>query len=163
MSDRDRLRLLRAQLEEDFRFIHYCSKRHSDMVARASSTSDREMATMAIAYLLHNLYTAIENYMVRIAKQFENTLEDSSWHRELIERMKIEIPGLRPAVISSELEEPLDELRRFRHLFRNVYKSELKPSRVNEVSDIAAAIEENLAERHKRFVSWLDELIAAEE
>lgn len=48
--------------------------------------------------------------MVRIAKHFENTLEDSSWHRELIERMKIEIPGLRPAVITSELEEPLDEL-----------------------------------------------------
>ncbi len=68
------------------------------------------MATMAIAYLLHNLYTAIENYMVRIAKHFENTLEDSSWHRELIERMKIEIPGLRPAVITGELEEPLDEL-----------------------------------------------------
>ena len=163
MSDRDRLRLLRAQLEEDFRFIQYCAGRHSDMVARASSASDREMATMAIAYLLHNLYTAIENYMLRIAKHFENTLEDSSWHRELIERMKIEIPGLRPAVITSDLEEPLDELRRFRHVFRNVYKSALKPSRVNEVSEIAASIEEDLSERHQHFVSWLDELIAAEE
>lgn len=163
MSDADRLRLLRAQLEEDFRFIEHCARRHSDMVARAAVASDQEMATMAIAYLLHNLYTAIEGYLLRIAKHFENTLDDPSWHRELIDRMRIEIPGLRPAVISAELQESLDELRRFRHLFRNLYKSELKPARVTEVSALAYSVAERFAPCHRTFVSWLDELIAAED
>ena len=118
---------------------------------------------MAVAYLLHNLYTSIEGYFLRIAKHFENSLNDPSWHRELIERMGIEIPGLRPAVISADLQEPLDELRRFRYLFRNLYKSELKPARVHEVSAFADSVEERFAPCHRAFVSWLDELIATEE
>lgn len=163
MSDADRLRLLRAQLEEDFSFVKECARRHSDMASRASTSHDEEMATLAVAYLLHNLYTAIESYFLRVAKHFENALDDSSWHRELINRMKIDVPGLRPAVITAELEEPLDELRRFRHLFRNLYKSQLKPARVQEVSELAGSVVEQLAACHARFAGWLDELISVEE
>ncbi len=72
------------------------------------------------------------------------------------------LPGLRPAVITAELQEPLDELRRFRHLFRNLYKSELKPARVKEVSALADSVVGRFTPCHRNFVSWIDELIAAE-
>jgi len=51
--------------------------------------------------------------------------------------MRIEIRGIRPVLISSELAEELDELRRFRHRFRNIYKSRLRADRVGEVLEIA--------------------------
>jgi hypothetical protein len=35
--------------------------------------------------------------------------------------MQVEVPGLRPAVISSDAIAELHELRRFRHFFRNAY------------------------------------------
>ncbi len=163
MSDNERLRLLRAQLEDDYRFIVDCAQRHAEMVSRASQTDDEEMATAAVAYLVHNLYTAFEGYFLRVAKCFENSVDDSSWHRELIDRMKIAIPGIRPAVISAELAEPLDELRRFRHLFRNLYKSRLKKHRVAEISEIATMLSSHFGACHNSFVAWIDALLAAEE
>jgi len=78
MSDSDFLRLLRAQLEDDFSFIEESASRHSEMVERASQTQDTEMATMAVAYLLHNLYTAFEGYFLRVAKHFENSLDEAA-------------------------------------------------------------------------------------
>lgn len=163
MSDRDRLQLLRAQLDDDARFVRLSAARHNDMVGRAARSTDSDMATMAVAYLLHNLYTALEGYFLRIAKHFENGIDDRSWHRELLERMKIEIPGIRPAVISHDMVEPLDELRRFRHLFRNPYKSTLKPQRVAEMSDTVGPLIDAFAQCHTEFIRWIDELIQAEE
>lgn len=163
MSDADRLRILRAQLEDDAQFVLDNAMRHKEMVVRASHSTDDEMATMAIAYLLHNLYTAMEGYFYRIVKHFENSLDESSWHRELLDRMKIDVPGIRPAVITAAMVEPLDELRRFRHLFRNLYKSRLKSQRVMEISDSVGPLIEKFTDCHRRFVEWLDEIILAEE
>ncbi len=163
MSDSERLRLLRAQFDDDYLFIRESARRHVDMVSRAAHARDDEMATTAVAYLVHNLYTAFQGYFLRIAKHFENSLKDSAWHRELIDRMKIAIPGIRPAVITPDLVEPLDELRRFRHLFRNMYKSRLREDRVTEVSEIAATIVKEFDTCHEAFVGWIDALLAAEE
>jgi ribonuclease HepT-like protein len=43
------------------------------------------------------------------------------WHLLLLEQMTKEVPGIRPAVISTETGIRLDEYRRFRHVVRNVY------------------------------------------
>ncbi|TVR94506.1 MAG: hypothetical protein EA428_00315 [Spirochaetaceae bacterium] len=163
MSDSDRLRLLRAQLEDDYQFIDESARRHTDTVVRARHAQDDEMATTAVAYLVHNVYTAFEGYFLRVAKHFENSLDDAAWHKELIDRMKIAIPGIRPALITPDLVEPLDELRRFRHLFRNMYKSRLRKDRVNEVSEIASQVVQEFEQCHKTFADWIDTLLAAED
>jgi hypothetical protein len=56
----------------------------------------------------------------------------------------------------------LDELRRFRHLFRNLYKSQLKPNRVREVSDLVNPLIKRFTPCHHRFLAWIDELLATE-
>ena len=162
MSDSERLRLLHGQLEDDYRFIQQCARRHIDMRSRAEQAADSEMAYMALAYLIHNLYTAFESYFLRVAKHFENNLDDSAWHRELIDRMRIDVPGIRPALISPQIAEDLDELRRFRHRFRNIYKSQLRADRVLEVSEIAVSVSQDFGEFHTRFIDWIRELLAAE-
>ena len=163
MSDNERLRLLRGQLEDDYQFIAESGRHHAEMCARAAIAQDDEMATMAVAYLVHNIYTAFEGYFLRVAKHFENSLDDAAWHKELIDRMKIAIPGIRPELITADLVEPLDELRRFRHLFRNMYKSRLRKNRVNEVSDIAVEVVKDFEACHTAFTAWIDTLIAVEE
>lgn len=162
MSDDEKLRLLLGQLEDDYRFILQCATRHAEMRSRAEQAADSEMACMALAYLIHNLYTAFESYFLRVAKHFENNLDDSAWHRELIDRMRIEVPGIRPALIPPEVAENLDELRRFRHRFRNIYKSRLRADRVLEVSEIAASVSQDFGRFHTLFINWIRELLAAE-
>ena len=52
-------------------------------------------------------------------------------HIELLRRMRLEIPGVRPAALSSEMSfQRLDELRAFRHVFRHAYSYGLDDERV---------------------------------
>jgi len=79
----------------------------------------------AIGYLLHNFYNGCENIFRSIARFFENDLGPSTWHKDLLKRMKMEISGYRPRVIDNELYRLLDDFRAFRHKFRHTYGFEL--------------------------------------
>ena len=133
------------------------------MVTRTNLADGDAMAVIAVAYTLHNVYTALEAYFLRVAKFFENNLDGGGWHHQLISRMVLDIPGIRPALLSDDMTEGLDELRRFRHVFRNLYKSRLQPERVHWVQHYVESVVNLFAECHQRFVGWLDELIQAEE
>jgi hypothetical protein len=75
-----------------------------------------------VAYHLHNLYNAFENTFQNIAAVFENSVDEvERWHAQLLERMRLDVMPLRPAVIDDTAYDALDELRRFRHLFRHAY------------------------------------------
>ena len=83
------------------------------------------------AYQLHNLYNAIEDLFKIVANAFENSVTDlSRWHTELLRRMTLEIQGVRPALLSSESADLLNELRAFRHFFRHAYGVRLDFDRV---------------------------------
>ncbi len=75
----------------------------------------------------------MENYCLRISKFFENGLSQDAWHRELLRRMTLEIGDLRPALFDETTFLPVDELRSFRHLFRNLYARFLDPERTRLV------------------------------
>ncbi len=79
----------------------------------------------AIGYLLHSFYNGCENIFNSIARFFENDLGPQSWHRDLLKRIKLEIPGFRPKLIDEELYLLLDDFRAFRHKFRYSYSFEL--------------------------------------
>lgn len=79
----------------------------------------------AIGYLLHNFFNCCENVFTSIAKFFENDLASTTWHKNLLKRMKIEISGFRPRVIDEELYNLLDDFRGFRHKFRHSYSFDL--------------------------------------
>ena len=79
------------------------------------------------AYHLSGIFSCLEDIFFKIAKVFENRVENpSSWHRELLERMRIDVRNIRPHVISEETYPLLDEMRRFRHVFRSSYMFSLK-------------------------------------
>ena len=85
---------------------------------------------IALAYTIHNLYNAMENYFLRVAKFFENHLEAATWHRDLVNRMAVEIEDLRPSLLSRESLRDFHELRGFRHVFRSLYDTPLDPEKV---------------------------------
>jgi len=102
---------------------------------RAKSPSTKE-ETVYAGYLLHNLYSGFEELFQEIARTFENRVEDTSrFHRELLKRMSIEVPGIRPKLLSPESFKILDELRAFRHIFRHSYDFELSPAKVSELKN----------------------------
>jgi uncharacterized protein YutE (UPF0331/DUF86 family) len=85
----------------------------------------------SLSYQLHNLYSAFEDLMKVVADFFENKIEERErWHIRLLERMKEEIRGIRPALFSEKTYQLLNELRAFRHRFRHTYFYELDPEGV---------------------------------
>ena len=81
----------------------------------------------AIASILHDFYSGIDKVFRRIAQDVDGEVpRGDNWHMDLLQRMAIAIPDVRPAVISTGLSETLVEYLRFRHLFRHVYGFHLR-------------------------------------
>src|SRR5262245_47697709 len=77
----------------------------------------------SLGYSLHNIFNALENCFEQISLSFENHVRDHShWHRELLEKMFLDISPLRPTVLPEQLRPVLAELLGFRHVFRHAYE-----------------------------------------
>jgi hypothetical protein len=94
--------------------------------------STDEATCIVVGYRLHNLYNAFENVFRNVARTFENSLDErAGWHIELLRRMRLDLLPIRPALIDDAAFDRLDELRRFRHLFRALYSEKLDPTRLS--------------------------------
>ncbi|HEX3551869.1 MAG TPA: hypothetical protein VIA62_01400 [Thermoanaerobaculia bacterium] len=107
------------------------------------------------AYRLYSLYIIFENIFRNIATAFENHLDPSGWHRQLLQRMQRDLAPLRPAVIDSEAYERLDEMLRFRHVFRTMYGLRLDPFRLQGVLRNALELKELYRPQFERFLEFL--------
>ena len=123
------LKKLAAEIASDLEAVAKISGKVERLVEEVNqenrSVEDRDMMLMA-AYL-HHFYTGLESIFERISRDFDGGVSKrGDYHRELLRSMAIEIDGVRPRVISSELAEELDDYRKFRHLFRHAYAGELR-------------------------------------
>lgn len=92
---------------------------------RLKTSSDDEFLWIAMAQLLATYYTLCETILFRCAQSFGNTLEPSKWHKSLLEKMRIKIEGIRPALLTDNAFQHLDNLRRFRHFLRYYHELSL--------------------------------------
>jgi hypothetical protein len=121
---------LAAVIEHDLRAISRVEAALVELAADAGYG-----ACAGVAYALHNLYSALENCFDQISRTFENHVVDrDQWHRELMLKMFLAIPGIRPAVLPEAVRPLLNELRSFRHLFRHSYDFQLDPVRLNALT-----------------------------
>ncbi len=87
-----------------------------------------------LAYQLHNLYSAYEDMFKEIAITFENNIDrNSGFHKNLLMRMKLNIPDIRPSVLTDDSYKLLGELMAFRHVFRHAYNYNLSPDRMEHL------------------------------
>jgi hypothetical protein len=77
------------------------------------------------------LWQEVERLFQLIAATVDGTVpQGANWHQMLLEQMIVEIPQVRPAVISDETRAALNEYRGFRHVVRNVYTFKFDPLKV---------------------------------
>lgn len=113
----------------------------------------------ACAFHLCRLFNVIEQMALRVAKRFENAIDDPArWHAELIRRMTLDIPGVRPPLFSRELAAPLSELRGFRHVFTHAYELVLRREKLELLLTDADSVVSGLRERALRFVEEVAKL-----
>jgi hypothetical protein len=120
------------------------------LVARQSAEDrwrGRDSASLeSCAFHLTRLYNVIEQMALRVAKAFENHIDDDKgWHTGIIRRLSISIEGVRPALFPEEIRQPLHELRAFRHVFVHAYDLDLDPDKLALLLKYARIVGERLA------------------
>lgn len=84
-----------------------------------------------VALNLHGFYSGLERIFELIATRIDGMKPTGeNWHQALLIQMTREAQGVRPAVISEETRNQLDEYRGFRHVVRNVYTYKFDPAKV---------------------------------
>jgi hypothetical protein len=155
MRTPDDYKRLIGELKLDIDLLQKLQTKLDKAAERASLEPADELAWAAVGYTIHNLYCLFENYFLRISRFFENGLDSGSWHAQLVERMCIEVPDIRPRLFDTGFAQRIDTLRRFRHAFRNVYQSELDPRRIRILCDDIPGIISDFMKWHTRFAETL--------
>jgi hypothetical protein len=90
----------------------------------------------AVAGSLHSIYSGYENIIERIVRAVDGDIPSGKdYHLLLLKRALNAIEDVRPSVISIETFRLLEELRTYRHKFRNIYLYLLSAQRIKELAD----------------------------
>lgn len=148
---------LAAAIRDELRDIEQLVAEADAARARFAKMKPSRLELRGIGAILHDFYTGVERMFETIAPELNGGVPaGSSWHRELLRNMTLDLPGFRPAVIERETERLLDELLRFRHLFRNVYGFELEWPRLRALLERLPAAWKALHADVDRFLGFLD-------
>ncbi len=157
----ERLRILRGELLDDVRLLDAAEDKWRLMKEKLARIEPDEFDYIALGHTLANVYGVMEGYFLRVAKAFENRIDPAKWHRDLLDRMAIDVSGIRPAVLLPTEKIAIDELRAFRHVFRHIYQGQLDIEKLSLVDRRTPAALAAFRDAHQRFLPVLDALIAA--
>lgn len=101
-------------LQQNCKFYHEFSKNEFILLGKTIPSA------MILSQIFVDYYTCVETFLFRVSQTFENNLRKDSWHKDLLEKMSLNIPNIRPAVLSHESANILMDLLQFRH-FRRYY------------------------------------------
>jgi hypothetical protein len=109
--------------------------------------------------IMHDFYNCCERVFRRIGAEINGaSYGGDAWHKELLFRMTVAVPEVRPRVISDDLAADLDEFLSFRHVFRNIYGFELKGDRVTRLGSRLDGVARRFETEIEAFLTSLDEL-----
>ncbi len=133
----------------------------SDLAAHENQHEALDLADACILVgaALDDYYLAVENIFKVIATELDGGLPAGEhWHRQLLTNMMLEVPGIRPPLLSENTVFQLDELRKFRHLFRNIYGFALDAARVADLAERVPDITKRLKQEVNCFLATMQSI-----
>ena len=117
MEPANRILALAAELDAALPVLDRINGFYDEFHQRSESRRSTEDAII-VSDVFVSFYTCVETAFLRISQLFENALDSSRWHEQLLRAMTRTIPSVRERVISDPSYTALSELRRFRHFKR---------------------------------------------
>jgi hypothetical protein len=123
-----------------------------------------EVLILGLAAWLHHVYTGVESLFVRVAQVLDGySSRAEDWHRRLLVSMGQPLDDVRPAILSAPTFAWLDDLRRFRHLFRHAYGAELDQKRIKDLVLVARDMKPALDQDLHRLEGFIVALVECHE
>jgi hypothetical protein len=154
-----RVNILAARIINE---IEKLKQLHDQHLADFPETPENEPTNVekaAIGYTLHNFYNGCENIFRAVSEYYENNLNSPRYHRDLLERMTLDIPKIRPRLISDRLFVDLDDFLAFRHKFRHLYSFEIEWEKEKQVLDKYNSTHKKMLRELQQFLELLDRLM----
>jgi len=152
---------LRSEIEKLRRVQGEAAANRADFADRAPE-SLRDLR--GIAGNLADIYQGAENALQRIARATgEGLPAGREWHRELLDQMSREAPGMRPPVLRDVTRTALEPFRSFRHLARHRYGFDLEWAEIEPLLAIAESAVAALVDDLEAFCALLDQVTTDEE
>jgi hypothetical protein len=128
----ERYALVRGRIRQESDALQRILERAERAMELAlSQPEQKEFYLDSVALNLHDFYVGLERVFQYVASQVDRSSPSGhDSHRELLHQMTLEIPEIRPAVLSSQTAAALDEYLRFRHIVRNVYSFQFDDQRI---------------------------------
>jgi len=118
MSVREQLLSLCGELQTSMAVLQKILAYYDEFTEENSSNMKTKENGIVISEIASNFYTCLETVFFRISRFFENSLDPARWHKEVLRKMTVTVPGIRERVITDETYRSLSELLRFRHFKR---------------------------------------------
>ena len=116
---------LRGELKSTLLIVDKLAQRYREFLDDEFNTLGRRRITAVyLAEIMEDTYTCTETLFLRISQFFENSISQDRWHQDLLEKMRLEIPDIRKAVIAEQTFILLQEILRFRHFKRYYFELE---------------------------------------
>lgn len=146
----------KGEIEREIKKLGTLEKEMAEVLSRKRLSF---FETRTSGSILHDFYSGIEKIFKKIAVRIDGDIPiGMDWHTELIERMTVDIDGVRPAVINDDLSKTLFEYLRFRHLFRNVYGFKLEWDKCKALGKRLRRTLIEFKNQMKIFLDFLDEI-----
>lgn len=156
MRTRESMLALIQELEGDVAELDRLKARNDTAWGRLEAGADDPVDWGALGFTIQTIYGVMENYFLRVSKYFENSLPSDRWHQALVDKMALEIPGVRPALLTDPHEvRMVREVLRFRHRLRNLYGEDLDPAKTRDIQRTVTELLAAFPRTHHGFVAKL--------
>lgn len=155
---REKLAILKSEIDRDHKKIHKIFQRFEKSYNEFNSSNEYSKLVES-AFYVSQLYGGLENIFKNVAKTFENDIEQTYWHKSLLERISLDIQDIRPALISEKNFECLNELRAFRHFFRHAYGVDIDKEKFKIVAARVLQTKDLLEKDLEQFSLFLNKLM----
>lgn len=132
--------------------LHLIEKLYREL-GNPSLRTARQEELIVPACRLQALYSAFESIFQRVSLDFRGRVPVS--RRSLLERMRMDLSPVRPALFDEEAFEKLDALAQFRRQFRQVYERPLRARDVEPVLRKALELRAIYRPQIEAFVEFL--------
>ena len=148
-------KVLKLSIQDEIGKLALLDREKNALMKRRSSN----YIVRAGGSILHDFYTGVEKLFESIAKEIDNRIPlGEEWPSELLRQMTLDIPGLRPPVITASTEKKLREYLGFRHLFRKRYGFELDWQKLRKLLLGVSQVRTQLEKEIGKFFEDLDSI-----
>jgi hypothetical protein len=111
--------------------------------------------------MLDTFYTGVERALERTARTFQSLPDGPNWHRVLLDESALDVPCVRPPVLSPGSAEAVGRYLSFRHRFRNLYLFDLDQGQMQPLVTAAGATAAAVCQDLAKFADQLDAMATA--